>query len=69
MMNQEEASAAVEEKIKSTKICGCDTEKFVPIFNMILGLALVAYSVFSILNIVWYGEAVILVYCFRVYQM
>ena len=68
-MNQEEASAAIEDKIKSTKICGCDSEKFVPIFNMMLGLTLCAYSVFNILNIVWYGSAVILVYCFIAYRM
>ena len=69
MQPSAETSAAVEEKIKATKICGCDSEKFVPIFNCVLGLVLIAYSVFSFLQVYWYGTAVILVYCFRVYQV
>ena len=57
------------EAIKETKICGLESGKFAAIFNMILGLVLVAFSVATFMTWTPHGSTVIVVYCFRVYQV
>ena len=57
------------EAIKETKICGLESGKFAAIFNMILGLVLVAFSVATYMTWTPHGSTVIVVYCFRVYQV
>ena len=57
------------EAIQGTKICGLDSGKFAAIFNMILGLVLIAFSVATFMTWTPHGNTVIVVYCFRIYQM
>ena len=57
------------EQLKGTKILGLDVGKFAAIVNMILGLVLVAFSVATFMTWTPHGNTVIVVYCFRVYQM
>ena len=57
------------EKLAGTKVCGCDSNKFVPIFNMVLGLVLIVFSVMTFMTWIPHGTTVIVVYCFRIYQM
>ena len=57
------------DRVQGVKIFGMDSNKFVPIFNMILGLSLCVYSFGTFFYFTNYGDAVIVVYCFRVYQV
>ena len=55
------------QQLKETKICGCESGKFAAIFNMILALILVAFSIMTFMTWTPHGNTVIVVYCFRVY--
>ena len=57
------------EAITGTQVCGMDVGKFVAICNMVLGLVLIAFSVATFMTWTPHGNTVIVVYCFRVYQM
>ena len=55
------------QQLKETKICGLESGKFAAIFNMVLALILVAFSVATFMTWTPHGNTVIVVYCFRVY--